>query len=219
MQQAIKNFRFALGGWMNRSPLLFRLNSFRPAMKERIVTAQTDLCFEGFQRSGNSYFSLLFSRANKDKKLAHHIHAPQQLHRALKFNIPAVLLIRDPADAVASLLTWDSRLSPELALKSWIQFHESLLPIKERLCIVQFDALVQDYNQVIETINDRFETDFIDCRLNEEQISKLMKRHKQRGKANDPFPNEKKKEQNAKNKEVVLSLNEFFEAETLYLKF
>src|SRR5215211_6607259 len=77
----------------------------------RIVTPDTQLVIEGFPRSGNSFARRAFVMAQSDTQIkhhiAHHLHVPAQVVRAARWQIPTLVLIRRPKDAVLSLVLRD----------------------------------------------------------------------------------------------------------------
>lgn len=107
MQRLEKRIRFFINYKINYSKLLFSLNALRPSVADKLVKTNTDICIEGFPRSGNSFFFKLFKKANPEATIAHHIHSPIQLIRAVNLGIPAVALVRKPKDAIASALTFN----------------------------------------------------------------------------------------------------------------
>ena len=72
----------------------------------RLVSAQTDLVIDGFPRSANSYTEAAFevSQQNLGLNIVSHSHAAAQILESTRREIPTVLLIRNPDDAVASFL-------------------------------------------------------------------------------------------------------------------
>src|SRR5215211_5813810 len=72
----------------------------------RIVTPDTQLVIEGFPRSGNSFARSAFVMAQSESpgkiRIAHHMHVPAQVVRAARWQIPTLVVIRRPRDAVLS---------------------------------------------------------------------------------------------------------------------
>ena len=61
----------------------------------------TRICIEGYPRSANTFAGRLFHLANP-VPIAHHTHLINNVKLALGYGIPVLILIRDPADAIAS---------------------------------------------------------------------------------------------------------------------
>jgi hypothetical protein len=125
------------------------------------VGEETDVCLEGFPRSGNTFAYATFHRWNPDATIAHHVHVPAQLTAAAKRGIPAALLIREPVSTVASLMVyWESQLSAWTALRTYIDFHRSIEPILDRLVVCPFDRFIDRPRYVVDALNDRYRTRF-----------------------------------------------------------
>ena len=126
----------------------------------RLTEASTEICIEGFPRSGNTYFVSAFMMWNKTTQVAHHSHLAGSVKNALERGVPTVLLIRDPAECVASVLAWDGLLTVTMALASYVHFHRQLWKHKERCLVLCFEDVVQQPGACIKLINDRFGLDF-----------------------------------------------------------
>lgn len=112
-----------------------------------------DLCIEGFPRSANTYGVLLIEQfATRPLKIAHHLHMPAQLKKAVHHGIPAILLIREPAAAIGSLLLREQKVSPWSALYWYNSFHTELLPYRDRLIIWEFRDLIEQPRTCIQQL-------------------------------------------------------------------
>lgn len=140
----------------------------------RSVQKNTELVIEGFPRSANSFsMGAFLSVQNRSVILASHLHAAAQIIRASRFSIPTILLIRQPADAVISLLSLELethnvsylgqdllKLSLKKYLTNWIAFYRQVKPYYKHYVIGLFDEVTKDFGAIIEKVNQRFETDF-----------------------------------------------------------
>lgn len=167
-------FRIVLGS--NRAG--HRLLARRPrADRRQWVAPGTDACIEGFPRSGNTYATRTFREWNPEVRVAHHTHLPGQLLAANELGIPAALLIRDPLDAVASVLVFnEGSLSARAGVLGYIAFHRPLLPILDRLAICPFNRLIANSAHVVESLNARFGTGFHGEYLVGEQRDEVLAR-------------------------------------------
>ena len=121
---------------------------------ERQLTAKTtDICIEGFPRSANTYAVAVFQAANTDKTISHHVHVPMQVTRAVKLGIPTLVLIRDPANAIASLLVADSSLSIYLALWTYISFYKNVMKHRDSYVLADFEEVITCFPDVLDRIN------------------------------------------------------------------
>jgi len=201
-----KNLRFFLGTYIGNSSLLFPYNYKREHNQKKIIRASSDLCVEGFQRSGNSFFVMLFRRKNKDVNLAHHMHSAVQVIKAIELQVPVIVLIRKPEDAVASLITWDDTLTIGVALYAYRSFYNKLRDYKSQVVIAPFSEVVSNVGEVIRKVNRRYSTDFIPMDFTEEQLTKIRTNvaNRQKNQLASPIPNQEKAQLNAVHKERIM---------------
>jgi hypothetical protein len=157
--------------------IYFRLYRLLRQDLSRIVTPDTQLVIEGFPRSGNSFARRAFVMAQNESfdktRLAHHMHVPAQVVRAVQWQIPTLVLIRKPRDAVLSFAVWDP-ISVEQALRYYISFYETSEKYRDAYVLGLFEEVTEDFGQVIKHINDKFGTTFFLFRHDEENVSKLF---------------------------------------------
>lgn len=156
--------RYMLRDWLGRYPSLFF-----PAIKlfgstwarERVVSHNTELVIEGFPRSGNTFAVVAFELAQgRPVRLAHHQHVPAQIIGGVRKRIPVLVLIRNPVDAVLSLLVLSPWLTVEYALRSYYLFHQATLPYVDGFVIAPFADVTADFGAIIGRLNDKFGTDY-----------------------------------------------------------
>ncbi len=132
----------------------------RADSKKHVVTPDADVVIEGFWRCGNHFATYAFIVAqSQPPRVAHHFHAPAQLMLAAKWGVPAILLIRNPVDAVASSAIYLKR-DPRPILELYNTFHRSLIPYSSQLVVSDFETTVNDFGSVIERVNQRFHRHF-----------------------------------------------------------
>lgn len=139
---------------------------------ERIATKSSDICIEGFPRSANSYTVVAFRQSSKKElKVATHMHSHANILRAIKLNIPTLVLIRRPEDAVASLRAlvietayYEKKkvdlVSVAYHLNWYIAFYSSLLNKRDKFVTGKFETVVSNFGQIIDDFNSKFGTDF-----------------------------------------------------------
>jgi hypothetical protein len=158
---------------------LFLLPLFRLFKKRYPCYAipDADICIEGFPRSGNSFFVAVFQHWNPSVTIAHHSHLASNAKYYVKRGLPVVILIRDPAEAIASAIVWDgqdTRITPGVGLFSYLSFYRSLRKYRDKLLFLDFDEAVQDPNRCIERINQRFGAGFLTNPFDEEEKSRIQ---------------------------------------------
>lgn len=124
-----------------------------------ICSEMTEMVVEGYPRSSNTFtvdfLSLLLKRAGKAAHIAHHTHDVTNLLLGLKMGVPAVVLLRNPVDAVASFMIY-SNLGVEEAVTRYVDFYRPLLSVRKRTLIVPFEVLTGDFNLFVTALNERF---------------------------------------------------------------
>ena len=139
------------------------------------IEKDTDIVIEGYPRSGNTFASSAFRLAQSQPvKIAYRLHAPTQLICAAKMNVPAIALIRQPEDAVLSWVIHRSHLTIEQALKGYISFYRAVFPYKDSFVIADFDRVIGDFGSIIQEVNQKYQTEFIEFVHNEENVARCF---------------------------------------------
>lgn len=220
----VKDLKFDFKTFVNKRPFLYPVYRIYPKFRQRLVTKNTDICIEGFPRSGNTFAVHTFKYFNPDAQVAHHIHAPVQFFQAVKLKIPCLIMVRNPLDTIASVVVVDRSLSIEAALNHYISYYKMLINFKESEYIILADIEIINkmFDQLMSSINKRFNKSFNSVALNMEnkaEIANIVKY--QNKKANNPknlvaIPNKKKEKLKDKIKPKVIDNYLYSDAEQLY---
>lgn len=169
-QRKIPTLKYELRSFICLYPEFFYPIINLKSSKKQAVNKDTEIVIEGFPRSGNSFSVGAFESAQKrDVKIAHHLHAPAQIVSAARKNIPAIVLIRHPVDAVISMKALDlesSHIRPPKnqniasLIKSYIQFYQRLIPYQDKYIVSLFEVTTSDFGSIIKRVNQRFDTEF-----------------------------------------------------------
>jgi hypothetical protein len=152
---------YALRTTLGRYRATFELLRLDRRLRPRLLHTETDVCIEGFPRSANSLAVHAFRLANPRARIAHHVHVPMQVVRAADLGVPCVVLIRDPLDAIASLLIMSEGALPDgIAIRSYASFYAKVAAVRERVVITPFADVVDDPSVVSRLVNDHFGTTF-----------------------------------------------------------
>jgi hypothetical protein len=139
-----------------------------------LLGPHTELLIEGFPRSGNSFAVVAFTLAqDRPVSLAHHVHAPAHVIAAIRANVPALVVIRDPAEAIPTFFIRhpdEPELSMRQALRGYIRFHAPLVPHREGFVVGPFTEVTTDFGSVIWRINRKFGTTFGEFEHSEENV-------------------------------------------------
>ena len=106
-------------------------------------------------------------------RIAHHLHVPAQVVLAARWQIPSLVLIRRPRDAVLSFAVWNP-ISLDQALRYYISFYETVEKYRDAYVLGLFEEVTEDFGQVIDRINVKFGTSFSLFRHDEENVSKVF---------------------------------------------
>ena len=107
------------------------------------------------------------------KRIAHHLHVPAQVVRAAGWQIPTLVLIRVPRDAVLSLVIRDP-ISVDQALRYYVSFYKTVEKYRDAYVLGLFEEVTEDFGQVINRLNDKFGTTFSLFRHDEENVRKVF---------------------------------------------
>jgi hypothetical protein len=153
--------------WSSVTPIFLPTARFRPALREPEdprpwVSRTTEIVIEGYPRSGNTFAVVAFRQAQgREIEIANHLHAAAQIKRAARLDVPAIVLIREPSEAILSLVVRDPQASIQWALRSYVRFYSSVLPCLERKTVVApFATVTSDLGSIIRMVNARYGTAF-----------------------------------------------------------
>ena len=127
-----------------------------------IVTPETEIVIEAFARSAQSFVVAAFRLAQEPHAvhIAHHTHSPSTLIDGIRHGIPALVIVREPQDAILSYLIRTPAIRMRGALRGYVRFHRPLLGYRDRLVVATFAQVTGDLAAVIDRVNARFGSDF-----------------------------------------------------------
>jgi hypothetical protein len=170
-----------LAGWIARVyvgkyPRLFHtLYASRRWSRIRAVNRTTQLVIEGYPRSANTFAEVAFRQAQRDSvRIAHHLHAPAQIIRAAQWQIPTIVLIREPTDAVLSYVVRHPQISVSHALRAYISFYRTVARFRSAYVVGTFREVTEDYGAVIQRVNAKFGTHFALFEHTEANVEKVF---------------------------------------------
>lgn len=137
------------------------LMSVRRDRRNQLARPETAVTIEGYPRCGNTYSVAAFMTSNDpDRHIASHLHAPAHVMRAVRLNVPVIVLIREPAGASLSQIIRRPTLTIRDALLDYISFYEAVWPLRNDFVIGDFPLVISDFGAVIAAVNERFETSY-----------------------------------------------------------
>jgi len=141
----------------------------RSSKRATLARSDSAIVIEGFLRSGNTFSVAAFIISNgPELHVARHLHGAPHVLRARRLGLPTVVLIRPPADAVASYLIRRPTLTPGDALTEYVDFYRTAWRARDGFVVGLFDQVVSDFGSVINAVNRRFGTSFVPYEATEE---------------------------------------------------
>ncbi len=143
-------------------------------VRECRVGPETEFVLDGFQGSANTFATVAFKRSqSRPVRIAHHLHAPAQIIKAVERNLPTLVTIRRPADTVLSLTSRWPYITVPQALRNYTRFYQTIAPYAPGFVLSPFDQTTGHLDHVIEAVNRRFGTDFDLFEHTEENVQAL----------------------------------------------
>jgi hypothetical protein len=133
----------------------------RPEKRATLARRDTAIVIDGFLRSGNTFSVAAFQVSNGPQlHVARHLHGAPHILRAVRLELPTVLLIRRPADAVRSYLVRRPTLTPADAVLEYLDMYITAWRARDGYVVGLFDQVTTDFGSVIDAVNQRFGTTF-----------------------------------------------------------
>lgn len=174
--------------WSTAIPSIFlTIVRLHPALTEPDdphpwVSQATEIVIEGYPRSGNTFAAVAFRQAQgREIKMAHHLHAAAQIKLAARLGVPAIVLIREPSEAILSVLVRDPHASMRWALRSYVRFYSTVLPYLDKAVVGPFETITSDLASIIRMVNTRYGTAFKEFVPTEDTVNSVRQTVEQLG--------------------------------------
>ena len=159
----IRNRRFRVRQYTARYPwMFFSLYQLSPHNRKLMVTRKTRITIEGYPRSANTYAVYAFKDVNdlQWNQVGHHLHVQAQIIRSVKYKIPVILLIRNPLEAVRSLVVRHDFIPVSEALEDYSRFYEDLYSLKDGFVVANFEDVIENFGNITDQLNVKFSCNF-----------------------------------------------------------
>jgi len=127
----------------------------------------TKIVIEAFPRSSNSFAVRLFQQCNPEigyHEISHHSHNYSNVYQAVRYGIPALVIVRNPIDAIASNMVAYGDQSEEMLqilVKKYVDFYKGVEASREHIVLASFDDVVEGrFKETTRRLNQRFGTAF-----------------------------------------------------------
>ena len=148
---------------------------YRRDTENRVVDRDTEFVIDGFQRSGNTFSVVAFETAqDRPVRTAHHLHAAAQIVAAARLRVPALVLIREPADSVLSYMIREPEISARMVLSNWVRFYGTVASFKDRVVTADFVEITTDFGSVIRRVNAHYGTTFKEFDHTDENVAQCF---------------------------------------------
>jgi hypothetical protein len=182
LARALLNVRHGSARVIGRYPRLFfpmiRLFLRLPGQGRGPVAAvsrKTEILIEGFPRSANTFATWAFLFAQERAvEVAHHLHAPAQVIRAVRLGVPSLVIVREATDAILSYLVRYPNVPACQPLKRYVELHERIRPCRRGFVVATFEQVTTDLGAVIRRVNDAFGTSFREFEHTEGNVRKCF---------------------------------------------
>ena len=157
-------------------------------ISKKLANQNTNICIEGFPRSGNSFACRIIRITDPWIKISDHTHSIANVKSASENHVPIVILIRKPLDAIVSYVLrriglrqkTTKEMSLRLAFKDYYIFYQYIykqlnnLNNTNKIKIIKFETLINETSTYLETIENLINIDFQINSL--EDLNKLIDR-------------------------------------------
>ena len=160
-----------------KNVLLFNFVNFLVINKGRIVNQNTDIVLEGFPRSANTYSYVMLNQSNFLLTIAHHFHYPINIIKGVRKNIPVIILIRRPEDAILSQMIRNPKVSFDEAFIWYKAFYTQALIYKDSIVVAEFQNVIKNFNDIILKVNKKYDLSldfFDDSKLNIDRCKQIV---------------------------------------------
>lgn len=143
--------------------------------KELLVNRKTDLVVEGYPRSANTFCvaAIQYMQASPIK-IARHRHELGQIILGIKYNLPILILIRDPKDAIPSFIIRE-KVGIKFAFKYYIKYYSFIIKNLNSFVVADFTETINNTDLIVKYINNKFITNLSHFKLTNNDIIKIKK--------------------------------------------
>lgn len=121
-----------------------------------IISRQSDLCIDGPMRCANHYMLEIISKYYSTLSIAHHYHSPGSIKLGIRFNIPSILVIRDPIDQISSCKVFIPNIGIDQLIFEYLHFLLSLSSYHKKIIVSDFSRTINNSISIVNEIQGRF---------------------------------------------------------------
>ncbi|MDY6994592.1 MAG: sulfotransferase domain-containing protein [Pseudomonadota bacterium] len=192
-------------------------------------TPDTNIYYDGYQRSGNTFFNHLIKNVLPGLRGVHHLHKIAPVKVALQRRIPVFILIRDPLEAIPSnYLKYYAQggvipdetnvnLLSKMA-DDYYHYYNFVNKNREKIFLIEFQELIDNPCQVLKSVADQMGIQIRSQEL-EEKVSEATNTYSgAKTKYGSSKPNIHKEREKDKIKKDLVNLKSFKGVTEVYQK-
>jgi len=156
-------------------PWIFHVADRLRLVKKGRVDGSLDVVVAAFPRSASN-FAIYCLKQTKENPVQRSLHTHTAAHviAAVEQKVPCLVIVRDPKDAVLSLIIREPALTAKLALKGYVAFHTQIEPHRSGFVVATFDEVTTDFSIVTRRLADRYEGKFGQFEHTEENVQRIL---------------------------------------------
>lgn len=133
---------------------LYLYKKLRKSTRDSRVQKDSDLAIIGYPRCGNSFGTRVIQYLQPTNiKIASHHHFVAELKYALQLGVPSLLLVRDPLNAVSSLVVRNPEIKISHALRWYIWFYQEAYKCSKKCCVADYKEITKSPDVIIQKLN------------------------------------------------------------------
>jgi hypothetical protein len=210
--------------YIRSNPTLYRLIAFLRKFagqdsKQLLCNKNSALCLEAYPSSANAFLCSVLKYSNKDLNIARHTHSIANIKIALKYNIPVVIIIRDPLEAISSRVVRFKK-GIERSIFEYLNFYEFVTEHLDRIVVVSFEDVVNNTSSVLRKIREKTNINLVHCDINEAKkhafstLTLAAKEHNRLHRIG--LPSEEREHEKDDVKKTILESIDYQKTEALY---
>ncbi|MFD1020177.1 hypothetical protein [Thalassobacillus hwangdonensis] len=232
-KKQLLNYRNNLLNYIKKRPFLYSKMKYvfeKENYYKNVTNKNTELCVEAYPSSGNTLLMFMIQNYKEDINMSHHTHTLANIKLAKNKNIPCIVIIRDPINAISSYvyrfteihLINEKKINQEML--KYKDFYTYVLNNRDSFLIIDFNDLITKPEQTLKTVvinNKLFNTSkeknwrkLIE-QANDDVKNKAIKKGRL---TKGSFPSEEKEKGKNKIKKIIIENRHYDEIEDLYSK-
>jgi len=216
--------KFFLKRQINKYPALYKVyyHLIRKNIGNKVKLPKSDhaFYFDGYPRSGNTYFAGLLKHSTPELQFAHHLHCVSGIKLALSKKLLVFIIIREPIESISSyyVMKHNKNVNLNSLIKHYCSYYEYLLANHKRIYFIYFPEWLKCKKTTLENlmkILDKGSSELTE-EIIQEFDTKMKSIEKNKLGTAGSFPNKKKSELKNIAKAKIISTEQFKHAQYLF---